>query len=63
MGLVEVEVGLVFLADFRDRLEVADLALHGVDALDHDEDLAPRPPSARHTEAADTSHEKAREKS
>ena len=42
-----MQIRLVLLRHFRYILQIADLALHAVDALDHDQDLAPRPPRAR----------------
>ena len=44
MGLVEIEVSSVFLLDGDDFRQLDDGALHGVDALDDDEDLLPWPP-------------------
>mmetsp|Transcript_10372 Transcript_10372/g.30469 ORF Transcript_10372/g.30469 Transcript_10372/m.30469 type:complete len:231 (+) Transcript_10372:459-1151(+) len=47
VGLIQIQIRLVLLRHFRDVLQVADLALHAINALDHDEDLAPRPPRPR----------------
>ena len=46
-GRSHIQIRLVLLRHFRDILQVADLALHAINALDHDEDLPPRPPRAR----------------
>eukprot|EP00639_Heterosigma_akashiwo_P007901 CAMPEP_0194596312 /NCGR_PEP_ID=MMETSP0292-20121207/25589_1 /TAXON_ID=39354 /ORGANISM="Heterosigma akashiwo, Strain CCMP2393" /LENGTH=281 /DNA_ID=CAMNT_0039456559 /DNA_START=372 /DNA_END=1218 /DNA_ORIENTATION=- len=45
--LVQVQVRLVPLADLNDALQVADLALHRVDALHHDQHLLPGAAGAR----------------
>ena len=46
MGLIEIEVSSVFLLDGDDFRQLDDGALHGVDALDDDEDLLPGPPGS-----------------
>ena len=44
MSLVEIEVSSVFLLEGDNFRQPDDGALHGVDALDDDEDLLPWPP-------------------
>jgi hypothetical protein len=45
--LIKVQIGAVLLLDGDDLGQAADLALHRVDALHHDQDLGPRPVRAR----------------
>ena len=47
MSLVEIEVSSVFLLEGDNFRQPDDGALHGVDALHHDEDLLPGPPGSR----------------
>ena len=46
MGLVQIKISAVFLLDRNNFRQIDDGALHGVDALDDDEDLLPGPPGS-----------------